>query len=474
MRLPRLPLVALALTLPVLRLAAQAPAAAPTPVPALVPAGGPAPVAPPAIVTPLPYVSERALGGLKFTQPVYIIAPPDGTHRLFILEKSGRIYVIPDVTKPEKKLFLDLSAEVGAPDGDSGLMAIAFHPDFGKNRQFYAWFTRNQSPPGTPAQTASFSDTLARFTTSATDPDQADPASEQLIITQFDRAQDHDGGGLAFGSDGDLYLSLGDEAGQYDKFHNSQLIDKNFFSGILRLDVDQRPGSLKPNPHASVQPGTYTIPADNPFVGATSFNGAPVDPARVRTEFYAVGLRNPWRISFDPVTKLLWAADVGQDLFESVDLIRKGGNYGWSYFEGSQPLVPPPNQGRRGGRGGANAAPTQRIPPAGLTFDQPLYSYRHTDAGADKCLIGGYVYRGKALPALTNHYIFCDYISGRIWALSPVDGTKDPKVEMIAREKGGGIVVFGQDPVTGDILMANFAPFSGYIERLVPAPAPKP
>jgi hypothetical protein len=109
-----------------------------------------------------------------------------------------------------------------------------------------------------------------------------------------------------------------------------------------------------------------------------------------------------------------------------------------------------------------------------LTFDQPLYTYRHTDAGADKCIIGGFVYRGPALPALAGHYIFCDYISGRIWALSPVDGSKNPTVEMIARAKGGGIVAFGQDPVTGDLLMVNIAPNSGYIDRLVPAPVAVP
>jgi hypothetical protein len=244
---------------------------------------------------------------------------------------------------------------------------------------------------------------------------------------------------------------MGDEGKQNDFFKNGQHIDKNFFGCIIRIDVDRRPGSLPPNPHPAVMPGTYTIPADNPFVDATSFIGSPVDPKNVRTEFYAVGLRNPWRMAFDYQTGLLWEGDVGEDTIEEVNLIKGGGNYGWDFMEGD---IPGPNHAAM---------------PAGIKLDDPLYMYKHTQAGGDNCIIGGFVYRGKALPALAGHYLFGDYVSGRIWALSPVDGSPKPTVELIAREKGGGVVAFGEDPGNGDVLIANLAPNSGYIERLVPA-----
>src|SRR5262249_29174701 len=142
-----------------------------------------------------------------------------------------------------------------------------------------------------------------------------------------------------FGPDGYLYMSVGDEGGGNDAQNNSQRIDKDVYSGILRLDVDQRPDSLSPNPHPAIHAGTYKIPPDNPFVGATSFNGLPVDPTLVRTEFWAVGMRHPWRMSFDNVTGLVYSGDVGQDSYEELNIIRKGGNYGWAYREGNHPAL---------------------------------------------------------------------------------------------------------------------------------------
>ncbi len=446
MRLPRLVLVLVALLLPVLRLAAQRGP------------NGPSGTGPAQPTPPMPYVTTRALGGLRFDQPLGIVSAPGETNRLFILEKTGRMQVIADVTKPEKKVFLDLTAEIGNLDVERGLLSVAFHPDYKKNHYFYVWLTATNA-------TGSF-DRLSRFTTSATDPDQADPKSEQILISQIDRAPNHNGGELHFGPDGYLYLTIGDEGGGNDQFHNSQLIDHNFFSCMLRIDVDQRPGSLKPNPNPAVQPDTYTVPPDNPFVGATTFDSLPVDPAKVRTEFWAVGLRNAWRYSFDPMTGLIWLGDVGQDRVEEVDIIKKGGNYGWNYREGNEAFQV---------RG-----QTVRLPPTGVTFDEPLFTYRHPNvpgvtADSGNCITGGLVYRGDALPALKGRYLFTDYVSGWIWALSPVDG-KGGKVtgEKIAREKGGGIVAFYQDPRTGDLLVANIAPNSGYIERLVPAPAAAP
>ncbi len=423
-----------------------------------------APVAPavPAAPPVMPYITEHALDGMHFDQPLDIVTAPGEPKSLYVLEKSGRIVRIPDVTaaKPERVVFLDLSAEIGSLDVERGLLALAFHPDYQKNHQFYVWFTVTNA-----TNTESF-DRLARFKTGSDG--LGDPKSEQPLISQIDRAANHNGGELKFGPDGYLYLTIGDEGQANDVFKNSQLIDHNFFSGMHRLDVDQRPGNLKPSPNPAVHEGTYLVPKDNPFVGATSFNGAPVDPANVRTEFWAVGLRNAWRFSFDSATGLLWLGDVGQDRIEEVDLIRRGGNYGWNYREADGPFL------LRG--------QLARTPPAGISFDEPIFSYRHsnfalpgnTDIG--NCIVGGFVYHGQALPALQGHYLFADYVSGWIWSLTPVDG-KGGKVTVEKIARIVGIVSFGQDPVTGEVLLANDNQnprTGGFVERLRPNPAYTP
>jgi glucose/arabinose dehydrogenase len=478
---------------------APAPAAPGQPAPGGPPNLGQPPAAPAVPATPAepppPFVAQPALGGLRFDNPVAIVTPPGETNRVFIVEKSGRIIVVPDTAKPERVTFLDITAKVGNANGEEGLLALAFHPDYRRNRQFYVWFTLST----TTAAGTGRHNRLARFTASATDPNQADPASEQPLITQQDQAGNHNGGEIQFGPDGYLYLTVGDEGGANDTYQNSQRIDRDFFAGLLRLDVDKKPGSLPPNPHPAVHEGTYTVPRDNPWVGATAFNGQPVEPTAVRTEFWAVGLRNAWRFSFDPATGALWLADVGQDRLEEVNVIRKGGNYGWNYREADQIFYPAQRGGGGRGRGRGQAAapaapvtpppppaaPTPfRTTPPGLTFDEPVFSYFHTAAApagtrdVGDSITGGIVYRGTALPALAGRYLFADYNSGRIWALSRIELDKDGRAlgpvtaELVARR--GGIVTFAQDPRTGDLLLANIS--SGNIERLAanPAAAPKP
>ena len=385
----------------------------------------------------LPYATVSAFK-LKFDQPVAIVSPPGETNRLFIVEKTGRIEVIPDLAKPAHRTFLDLRKKMGSDDVEQGVLALAFHPDFKRNRQFYVWYTSALWVQGKMVR----ENRLSRFIVSADKPNFADPASEQPLISQADAAPNHNGGELLFGPDGYLYLSLGDEGGANDEFGNGQQLDRDFFSGILRLDVDLRPGNPAPNSHPAVHAGTYAIPADNPFIGFTTFNGLPIDPAKVRTEFWAVGLRNPWRMSFDPATGRLWCADVGQDQHEEVDVIVRGGNYGWSYREGNFPF--------------------RRKVPVGAKFTDPVWEYTHADGVS---ITGGLVSHAANNPGLEGQYLFADFVYGRIWALQP-DGDQPvgaSRVQQIA--EGQTIAAFARDPSNGDVLLANFG--EGTILRLI-------
>lgn len=260
------------------------------------------------------------------------------------------------------------------------------------------------------------------------------------MISQYDEASNHNGGDLHFGPDGHLYVALGDEGGGNDIFGNSQRIDRDFFAGLLRIDVDGRPGSLAPNPHPAVHAGAYTVPADNPFVGATSFNGSAVNSAAVRTEFWAVGLRNPWRFSFDPPTGRIFLGDVGQSAREEIDLVVRGGNYGWSYREGT-------------------IAGPRSNPPAGATFIDPIWD---ADRSLATSITGGVVYRGSRFAQLFGRYVFGDYGQNRVFALTlPASGPAE--VQQIATESTP--VGFGVDPSNGDVLIASIG--AGRIRRVV-------
>ena len=391
----------------------------------------------------LPYTTEVAFK-LDFDEPVAMVTPPGETNRLFVVEKTGRIIVIPDLGQPSRRTFLDLRKKVGDDEVEQGTLALAFHPDYAHNRQFYVWYTSCLRVRGETVR----EDRLSRFLVSADNPNVADPSSEERLITQADEAPNHNGGELLFGPDGYLYLSLGDEGGANDEFRNGQRIDRDFFSGILRLDVDKKPGSLAPNPHPAVHAENYAIPADNPFVGIATFNGRPANPQRVRTEFWAVGLRNPWRMSFDPATGVLWCADVGQEDHEEVDIITRGGNYGWSIREGNFPF-----------RTNVTAA---------AKFNDPVWDYPHSEGLS---ITGGIVSHGARYPELEGKYLFADYMYNRIWALQP--NGREPvsadRVQQIA--EATTIVSFARDPRNGDILMANIS--DGRILRLVSKSAVK-
>jgi glucose/arabinose dehydrogenase len=386
------------------------------------------------------YEAVPAFGGLTFPQAVQTVFAPGETERVFVAERGGRIVVVRDREKPKREIFLNLSSRLDAGNND-GLLTFAFHPQFKENGFFYVWYSLHIK--------GGRADRLSRFKVSSANPGVADPYSETPLLTQATGQGGHDGGMLLFGPDGYLYLSLGDgDAHLSEPAGSHQRIDRSFFGAILRIDVDQKPGGLAPNPHPSVHPGTYLVPPDNPFVGATSFNGAAVAPTRVRTEFWALGLRNPWRLDFDPATGWLWCGDVGLHEHEEIDVITRGGNYGWDYREGV-------------GLGVHGRAP------AAAQFIEPVWDYDHALGFS---VTGGFVYHGKNFPELEGKYLCGDYVVGKIWAIAP-DGQKlvgSDRVIQIAKVPGA--VAFVRDPRNGDPLITSHTEDKVY--RLVPIPVP--
>jgi len=387
------------------------------------------------------YVLSNAFGSLIFDNtPIAIASAPGETNRLYIAERRGVIQVITNLANPDKTQFLNISNRVSIA-GEGGLLGLAFHPDYATNRYFFVFYT---------ATGAGFSNRVARFRTLEGNPNAADPASETILFGQYDEEDNHNGGDIHFGPDGYLYVGLGDEGGFNDNKNNAQIITNDFFSGILRIDVDKRPGNPAPNPHPAIGLATnYAVPADNPFLGATSFYGVPVNPSKVRTEFFAVGLRNPFRFTFDPVGGDLLCGDVGQDAWEEVDRITNGGNYGWAYREGFV------------------GGPKFTANPPSL-YANPLLAYAHgTGTNQGFSITGGVVYRGNRLPELYGHYIFGDYGSANIWAMTHNGQTNTSWRRLLG---GNTPVGFGVDPNNGDVLICDFT--TGIVSRLVAGSPP--
>jgi glucose/arabinose dehydrogenase len=386
------------------------------------------------------YPVGPAFGGIAFQQPVQVVFAPGETTRAFVVERGGTIAMVADINNPVRQVILDLSASVNPPANDSGhgMLSMVFHPKFAQNGYFYVWTSIWDSGGNRYTR-------LIRFTLSPTNT--VDPSSALTLINQPVGSGGHDGGTLLFGTDGYLYLSIGDGdegvAGA-EAIASHQRIDEGFFGAVLRIDVDQNAGNLPPNPHLGQQPTGYLIPADNPFVGATSFNGQPVNPSSVRTEFWAVGFRNPFRMSFDSSNGELWVGDVGLNTQEEIDIVTRGANYGWNFYEGTA------------------EGPDFAALPAGITFTPPVWDYTHDDG--DLCIIGGLLYHGAAFPQLQGQYIFGDYISGRIWAASSPSTRpfQDSQVAEIASTIG--VTNITVQPGTGAILIANLN--SGVIQQL--------
>lgn len=301
--------------------------------------------------------------------PVGLEAPNDGTGRLFVIEQGGTIRIIQNGSLLSTS-FLDITSKVES-GGEKGLLGLAFHPNFSTNRRFFVNYTCRIN-----GVTGQLQSVISEFAASTIDPNQADTSSERQLLVVDQPFDNHNGGQLAFGPDGFLYIGFGDGGSGGDPLGNGQNL-QTFLGKMLRIDLDSPPAPGK----------QYAIPADNPFVNG---GGLP--------EIWAYGLRNPWRFSFDRATGRLFAGDVGQGNWEEVDLITKGGNFGWNIMEGNH----------------CSPAGTPSCNMVGLIL--PIAEYGH-DAAGGTAVIGGFVYRGSVIPGLVGTYVFGDLSSGHVWGL---------------------------------------------------------
>jgi glucose/arabinose dehydrogenase len=346
---------------------------------------------------PLPKIElKRIFPDLQIDRPVWMSEAPDGSGRFFVVAQAGKILVVKkDSDGGDAKEFLNIEDRHPYFENEDGLMSIAFHPGFKTNGLFYVYYNqKNPADQDSQPLNFPFRSVISEFKVSADDPDKADMRSERIILKVQQPFSNHKGGELCFGPDGYLYLGFGDGGAAGDPFGSGQNTS-TLLAKMLRIDVNTRSTS---NVGWHKQELEYGIPSDNPFVRE------PGSGFYARKEIYAYGLRNPWRYSFDRQTGDLWVGDVGQDLWEEVDLVTKGGNYGWSVREGAHHFKPGPD---------------------GAQYVEPVMEYTHQpnlqsqgmfpDHSIGLCVIGGYVYRGKKISALDGVYVYGDYNLGTIW-----------------------------------------------------------
>jgi quinoprotein glucose dehydrogenase len=323
-----------------------------------------------------PVKIERAFPNLKFERPIFLTYPPDGTNRIAIMSQYGQIYWFKNnPSADEPGVLLDIRSKVEYKDreNEEGLLGMAFHPKFKENGELFVYYTLK----------GGLMSVISRFRMSKDNPQVADPNSEEELLRIKQPFWNHNGGTLVFGPDGYLYIGMGDGGAANDPFGNGQKMD-TLLGKILRIDVDHNDQGQK-----------YASPKDNPFV----------DMPGARPEIWALGIRNVWRIAFDRETKKLWAGEVGQDAWEEIDIIERGGNYGWNMREGLHPFTQYKGKSKPAG------APDSVV---GKLID-PIFEYHH-DLG--KSITGGNVYRGKNVPQLVGKYLFADYVSGKVYVLT--------------------------------------------------------
>ncbi len=371
---------------------------------------GPSPAPPPPPAPPEPVAFEitanEVLTGLS--QPVFLTAPPDD-HRLFVVEQTGRIRISNADGQLLDAPFLDLSGRVGtAPEG--GLLTMAFHPRYAENGQVFVYYTDTGD------------DTVVERYTVSGDPDRLDPGSAKRILALTQRRRNHNGGMLQFGPDGMLYIFLGDEGGAGDPFGNGQN-PETLHGSILRIDVDGG--------------DPYAIPDDNPFVGEEGARG----------EIWAIGVRNPWRSTFDFAGNVLYVADVGQNEREEINAVpagEAGVNYGWNTMEGSA------------------CYQSSACDMSGLTL--PVVEYVHD--GNVCSVTGGYVYRGSQLPEIAGHYFYSDFCTGFLRSFRLDDGRATDERRWNVGSLGA-VSSFGVDG-SGELYVVNLTGSVSRLERRQP------
>lgn len=333
-------------------------------------------------------------------RPIVLTHAGDGSNRVFVASQQGVIYVFDnDQGVKTSQVFLDISDRVAYSDSmnEEGLLGMAFHPKFKENGEVIVSYSSKK---------VEHLSVVSKFTVSKDDKNKADPASEQEILTLQQPYWNHNGGTVGFGKDGYLYVAFGDGGAGNDPHGNGQNLGV-MLGKIVRIDVDHKDAGKN-----------YAVPKDNPFCGK---EGA-------LPEIYSYGWRNPWRMAFDSKTGDLWCADVGQAMYEEINIVTCGGNYGWSRREGSHPF----------GKNGVDANPD---------MIEPIYEYDHN---VGKSITGGTVYRGSRVPELAGKYIYADYVSGKVWALTYDPAKKEPAHNATIAGNGLPILSFGEDE-QGDV-----------------------
>jgi glucose/arabinose dehydrogenase len=373
--------------------------------------------------TGLPKVQmQQIFPAANFQLPVWMSEAPDGSGRFFVVEQAGRIRILRRGSDgSDAKEFLNIVKRRPHVDLEEGLLSMAFHPGFKTNGLFYIYY--NQQNPKSSEPLYPRRSVISEFKVSADDPDKADMTSERILFEVPQPFGNHKGGELCFGPDGYLYLGLGDGGKGCDPFNNGQSTS-TLLAKMLRIDVNSRSTVGEGKTQRDLQ---YGIPSDNPFVNEPDMHGV-----GVRREIWAYGLRNPWRYSFDRQTGDLWVGDVGQDLWEEVDLIVKGGDYGWSAREGAHYFKPSPP-------GAQYIDPVMEYPHKPDLLSQSLYP----DHTIGLCVIGGYVYRGSKYPSLQGVYVYGDYNLGTIWGFRYENGKVTNQGQMLDQPKN--ISSFAED-----------------------------